>query len=94
MNLDGETLFQIVKCPHLLLLSKLIFLDNYDKISAINKLSSWWTLRLIFLYQQLFEEKSSTLKEKVETIIKEINQFFDPNSQFCLLPTYGETFFK
>lgn len=92
--MDGETLFQIVKCPHLLLLSKLIFLDNYEKISAKNKLSGWWTLRLIFLYQQLFEERSSTLKEKFETIMKEMNLFFDPDSKSCLLPTYGEKFFK
>ncbi|RMZ93324.1 tetratricopeptide repeat 27, partial [Brachionus plicatilis] len=94
LNLDGETLFQTVKCSHLLLLSKLIFLDHYEKITDKSKLSCWWSLRLIFLYQQLFEEKSSTLKEMFEKILLKMNEFFDLQSDICLLKTHSEKIFK
>ena len=70
LGVDGETLFTIVKCPHLLLLSKLILLDCREAIGAHVPLVDWWALRLIGVYQNLFEERTATLTSLSASLIE------------------------
>lgn len=45
MSLDGESLFSIVKCVHLLLLAKVILLDLHENFAAVQV-----GKRFIYLY--------------------------------------------
>lgn len=91
-SMDGESLFPVVKCIHLLMIAQLVFLEvNNDVFKDIKvnlnfflnnftfksvkliklKFSNWWSLRTIYLYQQLIEERSATLSKMATSILKD-----------------------
>ena len=88
LMLDGETVYSVVKCSHLLLLAKVLLIDLVEKLEQTLSSSSpsfgllkWFSLRLAFLYQQCFEERSATLTKLSLEYIEQLDKKLDALNQ-------------
>lgn len=71
LAIDGEEVYQLTSLPLLLLIAKLILIDNKHNLSDLD--ASWWAFRCALVHQKLLDHFSSTLQSFINKAIAETN---------------------
>lgn len=79
MSANGEYVIPSVKCIHFLVFARFVLIDFVNQFQAV-PLINWWSLRTIYLYQQLFEERPETLSVKSLQLIDTLIPYFQSES--------------
>lgn len=77
---NGEYVKTIVKCIHFLLFAKVVLVDCASQFQAIPFIN-WWSLRVIYLYQQLFDERTQTLSDQALGLISDLSEYFNESAK-------------
>lgn len=74
LSIDGETIYSTFKNLQFFLIAKVILIDLVDNLYEKVEFINWWSMRAIYIYQQLFEERLSTLTVRVFNLIESLEE--------------------
>jgi hypothetical protein len=81
LSIDGETVYSTFSNLHLFFIAKLILIDFAEEFHQKIEFIDWWSMRAIYVYQQLFEERLSTLTIRVFKLIESLEEYFKENDK-------------
>ncbi|XP_071441326.1 tetratricopeptide repeat protein 27 isoform X2 [Hetaerina americana] len=81
LALDAEGLTPCVVLPHLLLIARIILYTNVWRLCDLQS-SRWWSMRYLFVHQQVLEEKSPQLHDALKKLLGEV-----PNQEIVACST-------
>ncbi|XP_046384414.1 tetratricopeptide repeat protein 27 [Ischnura elegans] len=72
LALDAESLAPCVVLPHLLLIARIILYTHVWRLSDLQS-SRWWSMRYLFVHQQVLEERSPQIHDAVKKLLGEVH---------------------